>query len=141
MVGASSCKPKGHRFNSRSGHIPRLQIWSPVRVRTKSNQSMFLSHINVSLLLSLPPFPSVLEGKKKSWWGLLQLSQPVVWIALTVLTIPQEDWRIWRGEQGEKQESTVAIYLHSIFIKTMDAGNTNASALREAPSWNQSHFD
>lgn len=26
-------------------------------------------------------------------------------------------------------------------IKTMDAGNTNASALREAPSWNQSHFD
>ena len=69
----SSCKPKGHRFNSRSGHIPRLQIWSPVRVRTKGNQSMFLSHINVSLLLSLPPFPSVLEGKKKKLVGVIAI--------------------------------------------------------------------
>ena len=29
LVGALSYKLKGHRFNSWSKHIPRLQVWSP----------------------------------------------------------------------------------------------------------------
>ena len=43
MVGALSRAPKGFRFNYRSGHIPRLQVQSPVRVHTRGNQSVFLS--------------------------------------------------------------------------------------------------
>ena len=31
LVGASSWTPKGHRFDIRSGHIPRLRVWPPVR--------------------------------------------------------------------------------------------------------------
>ena len=53
LVGASPHTPKGCRFNSWSGHIPRLRVQSPVRAHTGDNQSMFLSHINVSLSLSL----------------------------------------------------------------------------------------
>ena len=41
--------PKHCRFDSQSGHIPRLQVQSLVRVHTRGNQSMFLSHINVFL--------------------------------------------------------------------------------------------
>ena len=33
--------------------------WSPVRVRTEGNQSIFLSHIDVSLPLLLRPFLSL----------------------------------------------------------------------------------
>ena len=36
-----------------SGHIPRLQVQSPVGVCTGSNQSMFLSHIDTSWSPSL----------------------------------------------------------------------------------------
>ena len=49
----SSSKPKGHRFDSRSGHMPRLLVQSPVGAHIRGNQSMFLSHIDVSL----PSFP------------------------------------------------------------------------------------
>ena len=49
MVGALSRRPKGHRFDSWSGHIPRLQVCSPVKVHTKSNQKMFLTLISLSL--------------------------------------------------------------------------------------------
>ena len=52
--------PKGCRFDSQSGHIPRLQVQSPVGVHTGGNLLMFLSHIDVSLshrFLSLSPTP------------------------------------------------------------------------------------
>ena len=47
------------RFDSWSGHIPRLRAQSPVRACMRGNQLMFLSHTNVSFPLSLPPFPSL----------------------------------------------------------------------------------
>ena len=49
LVGPSSPTPKGWGFDSQSGHVPRLKVPSPVGVNTGSNQSMFLSHIDVSL--------------------------------------------------------------------------------------------
>ena len=52
------CKAKGRWFNFWSGHTPGLQVWSPVRTCTRSNQSMFPSNIDVSLSL-YPPFPSL----------------------------------------------------------------------------------
>ena len=56
-----SCKQKGHWFNSRSGHMLGLQVLSPVRAQTEGRQSVFLSHIEVSFLLVLSPFPSLLK--------------------------------------------------------------------------------
>ena len=44
-----SCKRKGGEFNSWSGHMPGLQVWSPAGACARCNRSMFLSHINVSL--------------------------------------------------------------------------------------------
>ena len=49
MGWASSRKTKGCRFNSWSGHTPRLWAQSPVRACVRGNQSMFLS-----LSFSLP---------------------------------------------------------------------------------------
>ena len=61
VVGASSCAPEGLGFDSHSGHIPRLQVQFPVKVRMEGSWLMFLSHIDVSL--SLPSFlPSVLPS-------------------------------------------------------------------------------
>ena len=51
---AWACKPKGSRFKSQSGHRPGLPAWSPgggVRERQL--------HIDVSLPLFLPHFPSL----------------------------------------------------------------------------------
>ena len=48
---ASSHKAKGHQFDSQSGCLPRL-------LPTRGNLSVFLSHINGSLPLFLPPFSS-----------------------------------------------------------------------------------
>ena len=59
LVEALSHKPKGSGLVSWSGHITRLWVHSPVRVCIRGNQPMFLSHINVSLPLSLPPTPSL----------------------------------------------------------------------------------
>ena len=53
LVRASSYTPKGCTFDSWSGHIPRLRVWSQVGVHTGSNWSMFFSHIDVYLSLSL----------------------------------------------------------------------------------------
>ena len=41
-------KAKSHQFNSQSGNMPGLQVWSPVRVHKRGNQLIFLSHIDVS---------------------------------------------------------------------------------------------
>ena len=54
FIGVSSPKPKSRRFNFQSGHMPRLWVQSLVRVHSRGNQLIFLSHINVSL--SLSPF-------------------------------------------------------------------------------------
>ena len=59
LVGALSHKQKGYRFESWSGHMPGLWVWSPVGVRMRSNWSIFLSHIDVSLPLFHPPFLSL----------------------------------------------------------------------------------
>ena len=37
LVGTSSCKPKGCGFDSQSGHMPRLWVWSLVGWHTRSN--------------------------------------------------------------------------------------------------------
>ena len=49
LVGASSRTPGSLRFNSPSGHMPRLWVWSPIEACMQGSQSMFLSQINVSL--------------------------------------------------------------------------------------------
>ena len=53
---ALSRKAKDCLLDSWSGHVPGLQVQSPVTVHTKSSQSMFLSHTDVSLPLS-PSLP------------------------------------------------------------------------------------
>ena len=61
---ASSYKAKGHGFKPWSGDMPGMQIQSPVRVHTRGNESMCLSHIDVSLPLSLlSPFSKNKEIK------------------------------------------------------------------------------
>ena len=42
------CEPKDHWFDSQSRHMPGLGA-----------RSLYLSHIDVSLSLFLPPFPSL----------------------------------------------------------------------------------
>ena len=76
LVGALSCTPKGCGFDSWSGHIPRLQVWSPVRVCTGGNQSMFLS-LPPFLSLSKVPYCTILslllvmpwDHAVSPWWG------------------------------------------------------------------------
>ena len=78
-VEALSHAPKGCSFDPWSGLISRLWVGSLVRVHTGGNRSMSLSHINVSLSLSLcspPPssFSNINEhipgwGFKKRQWG------------------------------------------------------------------------
>ena len=67
---ASLCKPKGHQFDSRSGHMPGSQVRFPVRACIEGNQSMFLLYISVSH--SLPSFPSpkinkILKKEMQPW--------------------------------------------------------------------------
>ena len=38
-------------------HMLGLQVWSWVGAHARGNQSMFLSHINVSFPIIFPPFP------------------------------------------------------------------------------------
>ena len=59
LVGASSHKLKGHRFDSRSEHTPEVRVQSLVGACMRGNQSVFFSHIGVSPLLFFPPFPSL----------------------------------------------------------------------------------
>ena len=59
LVGALPHKLQGGRFDSWSGHMPRLWVWSRVLGAVKDNRSMFLSHEDVSLPLFLPLFPSL----------------------------------------------------------------------------------
>ena len=54
LVGALLRAPKYRVLYSWSGYIPRLLIPSPVGVRARGNQPVFLLNINVSLPSSLP---------------------------------------------------------------------------------------
>ena len=45
--------PRGGRFDSQSGYMPGLRVRSPVGVHRRQ------PHIDVSLPLFLPPFPSL----------------------------------------------------------------------------------
>lgn len=56
LVGASPHTPKGRGFHFQSRYIPRLQVLSPVVTLIGDNQSVFLSHIDVSVS---PPFLSL----------------------------------------------------------------------------------
>ena len=47
-------KSKRSPFDPQSGHTPRLQVWSLVKMHTRGNQSMFLPSVFLSLSLSLP---------------------------------------------------------------------------------------
>ena len=53
FVGASSHRPKGCGFDSWSGLIPRLWAPSLVGARMEGNRSMFLSHSNGCICLSV----------------------------------------------------------------------------------------
>ena len=54
LVGASAHKPKGHWLDSQSGHMPGLQVESPVGACAGGNWRMFLSYTDVSLSLPCP---------------------------------------------------------------------------------------
>ena len=62
----SSHKAKGCWFDSGSGHMPGFWVQFPVGAHTRANQLMFLSHINVSVSLFLPPFLPLSKKEKKS---------------------------------------------------------------------------
>ena len=65
LVGALSYTSKGCRFDSRSGHIPRLiKVFISGPGVYGGNQLMFLSHVNDSL--SLPPSAHPLPLSLKS---------------------------------------------------------------------------
>ena len=50
-------RPKRYRFNSRSGHIPRLCVWFPVRAHTRRQPiNVSVSHRCCTLSPSLSPF-------------------------------------------------------------------------------------
>ena len=48
---------KGHQFNSWSGHMPGLCVWSPVRALMRDNGPMFLTSMFLSLAFPLPSPP------------------------------------------------------------------------------------
>ena len=55
-----ACELIGGRFDSQYGHVPVLWDRSSIGgVWEVINRSMYLSHIDASLLLFLPPFPSL----------------------------------------------------------------------------------
>ena len=54
-----ACEPKGRQFNSQSGHMPELGAKVPSWGYEKHNQSVCLSHIDISLPLFLTPFHSL----------------------------------------------------------------------------------
>ena len=55
----SSRRMKGRQFDSQSGHMPGLHVQSLDGIHTKGIQLIFLSHIDISVPLFLPPFPAL----------------------------------------------------------------------------------
>ena len=58
LVGAFSRITKGCRFDSQSGHIPRLRVQSLFGAHMGGKRPKFLSHKDVSLSLSPTSLPS-----------------------------------------------------------------------------------
>lgn len=55
--------PKGHQFDSWSGHIARLQVWFPVRVHMGDNRWCFtLTSVFPSLFISIPLSPKSVKA-------------------------------------------------------------------------------
>ena len=52
LVGASSSTPKVHGFDSRSGHLPRLQVHPQLGAYQRQLIDVSLSHLSSSLSLS-----------------------------------------------------------------------------------------
>ena len=48
-----ACEPKGHWFDSQSGHMPRLWARSPSRRSARGNHTLMFLSLSPSLLLSL----------------------------------------------------------------------------------------
>ena len=65
LVGVSFCKQKGQMFDSWSGPMPGMQVWSLYGMYVRGSRSMFLSHIDVSLPLS-PSLPLSLNSVSMS---------------------------------------------------------------------------
>ena len=65
---SQSCTPTVYGFDSWSGHIPRLQVWCPVRACTGGNWLKFLASMFLSPSSS-PPFSlkpiNISSGEKK----------------------------------------------------------------------------
>ena len=64
LLGGSSRTPQSCRFSSRSGHKARMHVSSLAVARVGGDRSIFLSHIDVSLLLSVPVLLSLKLMKK-----------------------------------------------------------------------------
>ena len=58
-IECQSLNQKAHWVDSQAGHMPGLWAWCPVGGVVRSNLSMYLSHIDISLPLFLPPFLSL----------------------------------------------------------------------------------
>ena len=69
-VGHHSAKQTVTSLISGQGTLTGLQVWSPVGAHTRGNQSVFISHVNVSLPLFPPPLKInkiFKKNKGKSW--------------------------------------------------------------------------
>ena len=64
-VGCRPRKVKGQQFDSQSGRMPGLGVQSLAGAHAGGTWVMLLSHIDVSLPLWLPPFPSLQKKEKK----------------------------------------------------------------------------
>ena len=54
LVGVSSCRAKGHGFNSWSGHMPRLWVQYPIRLSTRRQPTdLLLIDLLLPFLFSL----------------------------------------------------------------------------------------
>ena len=106
LLGVLSCAPKGCEFNSWSGHTPRLRVWSLAKAGKRDNRLIFLSHINISLSLSLPLSPPSSFSKISECilgWGLKkkkmtkQESVAVVWAETLGAGPGAVVWETWEA--------------------------------------------
>ena len=121
LVGASSHKPKGCRFNSQSGHMPRLLVgpWSG-NVWEATNH-FFLSHWCFSPSLS-PSLPNSLESISKS----SDEVKKYVYIYF------------WENEFGEvlfTMQINLICFRRKLFLTQLLSANTRKTNVNEIFSW------
>ena len=117
LVGASSHKPKGHRFNSKSGYVPRLWVWFPVKACTggwggATNRCFF--HIDVSLSLSLSSSLSGINGYILGW-GVKKKNNKIKDIPKKVPSI-KPDLKLQNKEYNDSWEKLIEVnqYWHLV---------------------------